>query len=586
MAIGLAIGVCDAAAIQLGLITDQIDYVPPRIWLVEPLIWASVSALLVILVGACGLRRFAIPLVVFAGLGLLVGVRVVVWIRFAHPEYRLELPFLTCVVLAGAASMLILRLQPRTGFIRASPALRSIPWLVAVVMALTSMFGSSTTIGYGHEQARKSKRPNVIIVFADTLRYDYSGFDGSRANAPNLGHFADSALVYENAWSGFPWTLPAHVSMLTGVPAEELGVDFDRQTYRQSPPTLAERFQRQGYYTAAFFANAWLNPGSGVARGFDGFEWSTNDLDVCRSGVFFLVKMIPDARVPLCRMTATDLTQRATRVIARARRPYFMAINYMEPHLPMYVPSGSRPPGYRAFRPLTEYAKFDAAQSDSRSLTPEDVTNLRQNYATAVRYLDLELGRLFQSIDRSPDSRNTVVVVVGDHGEQFGEHNLYLHANSVYRQVLHVPLAIRGPGFTKGRYAAPVSTTWLYGTLSIISGARVPRDTRRLPLPNEPPPDVVRSIYTPPPRLVNAPRTRPVGSRSIISGRYQFIRSNDGSEQIYDVTADPAETRNLVSMPVLQPIRIQLRNLTLRWPVAHGNGRESRRRLFSLGYMQ
>ena len=155
------------------------------------------------------------------------------------------------------------------------------------------------------------------------------------------------------------------------------------------------------------FANA--EHGSG-ARGYDTFEQAQTALDLCRTAP----GTIADRRWPwfgaaVCNWSASEVTRRALPLLDDADGPFFLTLNYMDAHEPYYVERSCGEPN---------------------------------GYAAALRCLDRSLAPV---VDWRSARRPTLLALVGDHGEQFGEHGLFLHGNSLYIQLLHVPLLVRPP---------------------------------------------------------------------------------------------------------------------------------------------
>ena len=152
--------------------------------------------------------------------------------------------------------------------------------------------------------------------------------------------------------------------------------------------------------------------------------------------------------------------------------------------------------------------------------------HLLENYAVSVKFLDSALGRLFAAIESSPEAANTIVVVVGDHGEQFGEHDLMQHGNSVYGQVLRVPLIVRGRGIAPARISEPVSTTGLYGTILQLAGIGRSQGPS-LPLQGGSAVPVL-SLYRAPRGLPARSGRQGVDASSVVAGSFHFIRYGNG----------------------------------------------------------
>ena len=581
--LGTSAGLLDALAVQSKFFTtDRIAYVPLRVWLVAPAVWVVFSLVTAGLLLLVRLRPIAEPLLVIGVLGTLVIVRMIILFRVIRPEsgIRISTPLALLVIAAIGFAAFRWRDKLRRFPIHVAAA------LVTALVAAAVIAAASTAAPRRSTQIRSPNRgPNIVLIILDTLRYDSSGLaPGASAQAPNLARFSSQAIVFDNAYSQFSWTLPSHFSMVTGYGPATLDMDFDHQHYEHERPTLAETLQSSGYRTGAILSNPYLNPGTGFSRGFDSFQYSTSDLDLCRTSIGFLIKLVPTARVPLCRMTAEKVTDRALQFLAKGsdEQPFFLMLNYMDAHLPYYVPRSFRPTGYVPFEPFTGYPAIDRAMKLDQPLPPAILGQLRDNYAIVVRYLDSALEPLLRRLDAQP---NTIVLIVSDHGEQFGEHNLSLHGNSVYRQVLHVPLILRVPHGPNGRVSTPVAIQAIYGTLLGLSG-NPSRRAGRLPMTNAAFAEPVLSLYRAPRGFRAVPPRLAEDAWSVILGDDHYIRYERGREEMYRWSVDPDEEHNLG--PAAAAVASRGRSIIgevnrSRQP---GVSEEERHRFFSLGYMQ
>ncbi len=314
--------------------------------------------------------------------------------------------------------------------------------------------------------------PNVLLIILDTVRAaSLSLYGYERPTTPEIDAFAKRGVVFDWAMSASPWTLPSHASMMTGQYVGRLSTGFT-QTLDAAEPTIAELFQARGYETVGVIANqhytAW---DSGLQRGFLYYSdfprtfvqllkssWYgqtviANDLyrarsfnDVLKTLRQFKLYVVPKPAGD--EHTATDIT---TDFLAwhskRQARPYFAFLNYYDAHAP-YTPT-------RKWR-----NKFSQAPK-SKDL-----------YEAEIAYIDSEVGRLLRTLESRGALKNTVVVITADHGEQFGEHKLHGHGNSVYLPLLHVPLVVVNPEQVPAGVRVPrtVSLRDLPATLAQLTG--------------------------------------------------------------------------------------------------------------------
>src|SRR3954453_3302257 len=382
-------------------------------------------------------------------------------------------------------------------------------------------------------QAAPNQR-NVLLIFLDTTRAD-DALQTTTPAMPHLARFAAGATNFSNAYAPASWTIPSHFAVLTG--ANWWRTTWDDRGFEYDGPRLAEQFRAHGYDTAAIFANPLLSEDVGFAKGFTEFTTSRNS-GVCHSGIgelMYRVLLNDGPRIPLCGwFTAAEITARAQRYIRRAHRPYMLAVNYLDTHDPYYVPRECRPAGFqrviRADRDAFPTADPERRQPPSAAI----FSRMHAQYRTAMSCMDRSLGALLDTASRDP---NTVIAVVGDHGEEFLEHGRGGHGLDIYRETIHVPLVLRVPGLATQTVTAPVSTTDLYA--SLLRAAKVFRNDDALPLLD---PAKRRNVVS----MLEIEKGSANGSStfrgySIVSGDYHFILWPQYGEVLYDYSQDPAE---------------------------------------------
>ena len=409
-----------------------------------------------------------------------------------------------------------------------------------------------------------SEHPNVLLVVMDAVRAASVEPHGCSApTTPFLRTFAASARTYERAHATSCWTLPSHASMFTGLATDEHGVGGDRWNLRDVDAlTVAERLRERGYATIAASANPWIGPGFGFDRGFDTFieGWRIGampDLTTAslRSGAL-------PARERIRRITAAGpgavaatipaalssrrrrfghhgsgrLIQRFVDAFAASDRPTFGFVNLLDAHLPRRPPRRHRralaAPSIRSPHPW-EYAGGLAP--------PPDRAATLATYHAAVRHADEGVGQLVGAIDRV-SARPTRVVVTADHGENVCDHDLMDHQFSLHQTVLHVPLLVRDAGHHCGqRESGLTSLSDVAGLL--VDGTGPP--SRRV---------VTASYPSPQPPIARLRERYPRGSfdrfdRTLRACVYddgrKLVWASDGAHEVYDLTADPDELRNL-----------------------------------------
>jgi arylsulfatase A-like enzyme len=423
------------------------------------------------------------------------------------------------------------------------------------------------------------------------VRADHFSLHGySRQTTPHLERWAESATVFERAMSTSPWTLPSHASMLTGHWAHELSATWETALGPEHR-TLAEALGARGYLTGGFVANTYYcGHELGLARGFAHYEdyvASWRELAISASIVRLVVNSHGFRRLTgyednLPRRSAEAITEQFLHwQSTTGARPFFAFLNYFDAH-ETYLPPppfdtmfGPGPPGGSpaVVQDLRRSLRFDWQQRPRGEIDAE--INM---YDGAIAYLDQQLDRLFRMLEARGVLDDTIVIVTSDHGEQFGEHELFLHGNSLYQPLLHVPLLIRYPSRMAAgvRVADRVSLRDLPATIEDLIGGTssfpgrslardwsVPAGEGRLP---EPALAEVRQAAW----AAGWASAYPVAKgdmASISDDAYHYIRNGDGSEELY-AAADREEHENLAGRQELRPLleryRAMLRDAGLR----------------------
>jgi arylsulfatase A-like enzyme len=406
--------------------------------------------------------------------------------------------------------------------------------------------------------------PNVLLLILDTVRaFNLSAYGYHRPTTPNLARRAENGVRFERAFVTSGWTLPSHSGIFTGRYPHELQVDLNRPLDDRFP-TLAEAMRDRGYATAGFVSNVgFTRAETGLGRGFihyEDFVFSPGLLLQSSSIVRTLLSHGTFRKVIgfydlLGRKDAARMNQDLLRWIGTQDRPFFAFVNYNDAHRP-YLPAAPFD---------TLYLKDPAAheriiRTETKSgLPPGSDSVLTDGYDGALTYLDDQLGKLFDALDQRGLLTNTIVIVTADHGEQFGEHDLFFHSNSLYRQLIQVPLIMFGDRIPPGIHpATPVSLRDLPATVvDLINGGEHAFPGRSLArlwnpgadtLPGTP----IISELSGMARLIKdfAPTAAGMGSLIMHDRHYiRYYRRRTGkfAEEIFDLANDPREQHNLAA---------------------------------------
>jgi arylsulfatase A-like enzyme len=368
--------------------------------------------------------------------------------------------------------------------------------------------------------------PNVLLVTLDTTRADHLGLYGYfRDTSPHLDALAADGVVFDQCLVPMAVTLPSHTSMLTGTFPIEHGILSNNRggmRWVRAPMwTLARWLRDRGYRTGGFVSGAPLRAGTGVEEGFD--VWTEP----------------PPGEAVRRGEQATD---DALRFLHSGHDPFFAWIHLFDAH------GGPAPAAWAsrfvADERLQEWMaprRIDATlvRGGDRDVPVE---RLIDRYDAQIRYMDEQIGRLVADGRARGWLRDTLVVVLGDHGEGLGQHGLSAHGY-VWEEQIRAPFLLVAPGLAPRRVAEPVSTVDLVPTLLSL-----------LHLPGE---EVLRAQAAGRDALT-ADGSRPIFSQSsekqrrghpkavaLTQGTWRYARDADGKERLYDLAADPWELADL-----------------------------------------
>ncbi len=268
----------------------------------------------------------------------------------------------------------------------------------------------------GSCQLFKSKKPNVIFLMLDTLRADHLGIYGYERNtSPNIDQFARENLLFKNAITAVPWTPPSVAGMLSGLyptshnfmpPNSREEATSSVSKLSDAVLTLPEVLKAQGYQTHAISSNPWITDTFGFNQGYEKFEYLEREQ----------ADIITDSGIKaIDQMSAKD-------------QPFFLYLHYLDPHEP-YTPPNKY---VQAFKGPLKSREYDVEMQRKIGL-----------YDGEIAFMDECLGKLFTYLKEKNLYENSIIVIVGDHGEQFMEHGNISHGNELFNPELHVPMMIK-----------------------------------------------------------------------------------------------------------------------------------------------
>jgi len=417
---------------------------------------------------------------------------------------------------------------------------------------------------------------NVLLITVDTLRADRVGVYGSGSASasltPAIDAVAREGVLFEEAISSSPWTLPALASVMTGENPSRHGAGWptgDRDLLARSSlrpgATLARVMQGHGYLTEAIVTNPYLSMHFGLEQGFDGYEQLTLEKEifdvlgatvVIRASRAAFPGFIPDAR-------ASSVTDRAIGWLGRHRAEKFLLwVHYIDPHAPYVDPQAGAGTSFRGDtllhsrggQPVNgDVGLIDIARlrAGEVHLSVDERAELVRLYEAEVRYVDRQVGRLLGEFERLGLADDTIVVVLSDHGEEFWDHGGIEHGHTLYDELVRVPLVLRGPALPQGaRVSGLVRLIDVAPTLLDLLGLPALQGVQGTSLLSR-----LRGERAEPLVAVSESLLFADDATGVRTDELKYIRRADGREEVYDLRTDALERHDLAGCSDLGPAR-------------------------------
>lgn len=347
--------------------------------------------------------------------------------------------------------------------------------LLVMCVPVMVLMGPKTELNTSGNQATKNQPP-VFLITVDTLRADaVSAYGKARASTPNIDSLAKDGILYRNAVAPSCWTIPSFASMFTGLPVTVHRAVTPYSRVYKGFVTLAEAMADAGYTTAALGDNATLVR-SDMDQGFGTYEFYPNPKRGLSFGARLLAKLLPNTF--RTKITSGEIAKRAENYIrANKDKKLFFWVHFFDPHLPYappekYLAGKKTPKGMdRAFNEKVQ------VQTGGLILDQQGKDWIRTLYEAEVRYVDDGIGRILSALKSAGLYEKSLIIIASDHGEEFWEHGNIGHGQSLYQELIHVPLIVKVPGAkVQGTEDKMVSTEGLKAT--ILKACNVPYDPK------------------------------------------------------------------------------------------------------------
>jgi uncharacterized sulfatase len=454
--------------------------------------------------------------------------------------------------------------------------------------------------GFPPAAGAAAPRPlNVLFIAVDDMNNDLGCYGHPLVKSPNIDRLARMGVKFDRAFCQFPLCSPSRSSLLTGLRPGTTRVFNLQYHFRTGLPdvvTLPQLFKNSGYYSARVGKiYHYGNPGDIGTSGLDdppswnhfvnpaGRDKTVLETDIInytpKRGLGSAMCFLSDRQGKDEEHTDGKVALEAIKLLEQHKdKPFFIAAGFYKPHTPYVAPKKyfdlypmdkiqlpELPPGHRKAVPGPALAS--TAPWPYFGVTTDQARECKQAYYAAISFVDAQIGRLLDTMDRLKLWDNTVVVFWSDHGYHLGEHGLWMK-QSLFEESARVPLVIIAPG-AKGNGKAcsrTVEFVDLYPTLADLAGLTPPKNLEGASL---------RPLLEDP----QAPWDRPAHTQvqrakfpgySVRTERWRYTEWDDGKQgaQLYDHEADPHELNNLVNDPQHAKVVETMKALVKKnWPV-------------------
>lgn len=470
--------------------------------------------------------------------------------------------------------------------------------LAAALVPRTSLSG----------EAAPPLRPNVLFISVDDMNTDLGVYGSPVVKSPNIDRLAARGVRFERAYCQYPFCSPSRSSVLTGLRPDRTRVFDLYYHFRTELPTvvtLPQLFMRNGYVASRVGkVYHYGNPDDIGTSGLDdppswqevvnpaGIDKTALESDVinltpAKKALGSAVAYLADPRGKDEEHTDGKVATEAIRMLEKHRgQPFFLAVGFYRPHCPYIAPQAhfdaypldriSLPEEPEPARLLPAPALQSTKPWPYFGMTREQLREAKRSYYAAISFVDAQIGRVLDALDRLDLRRNTVVVFWSDHGYHLGEHGLW-HKKSLFEESARVPLIValpdgRGAGAVIRRTVELID---LYPTLAELAGLVPPADLDGASL---------RPLLENSQHRWDRPAFTQVhlgsfGGRSVRTERWRYTEWDEGGRgvELYDHDADPRERVNLAASPDHRAVVDQMKALARRnWPVPVAPGKAER----------
>ncbi len=425
-------------------------------------------------------------------------------------------------------------------------------------------------------------RPNILLLVLDAGRADHFPIYGYRLNtSPNLAKLAEESVVFENAIAPSSWSIPSHASIFTGKYPSNHNADVTNQFLSYDQLTLAEVLRKNGYNTAGFVGAILIKARFGMSQGFTTYYDRADFFDYKASYDKLSIRPLLDYAFQVNKLLGADGESVSSELNNKlfswleknSNSTFFVFVNYIDAHDPYTSGSEFKSRFTAKDVPLEEVEKIigdpGVKVPRNRNISGDIIDYAAALYDTELFNADYNFGKLLEKLDELGIKNNTVIIIVSDHGEELFDHQGFYHYQTLYDEVIRVPLVIYYPeAFTPKRVEKRVGITSIFPTVLDFLNLEVPEDVDGLSLL-----PLIRNesgydreyVYS---ELLARPELGESLQRAVSVGEWKLIEVNPETAELrsslFNLKNDPKEQNNLYDVEIEKKKLLQgyLHNIT------------------------